>query len=164
MHVFEPNSDNKRDLRNALGLFGTGVTIVTTAVDGKPVGITVNSFTSVSLDPALVLWAPAKASQRFATFEAAPHYAIHVLEHSQTDLAYLFARDAEDFGTCNWQWNEHGVPVIDKAVARFECERLSSHDGGDHAIVVGRVLQATNFGGEPLMFVNGEFGRFQGAA
>lgn len=164
MHSFEPTAETKRDLRNALGLFGTGVTIVTTAVEGKPVGITVNSFTSVSLDPALVLWAPAKASLRFATFEAAPHYAIHVLEHSQTDLASLFARNAEDFSTCDWQWNEHGVPVIQKAVARFECERLSSHDGGDHAIVVGRVLRAINFGGDPLMFVSGEFGRFQGAA
>lgn len=164
MHSFEPTAETKRDLRNALGLFGTGVTIVTTAVEGKPVGITVNSFTSVSLDPALVLWAPAKASLRFATFEATPHYAIHVLEHSQTDLASLFARNAEDFSTCDWQWNEHGVPVFEKAVARFECERLSSHDGGDHAIVVGRVLRAINFGGDPLMFVSGEFGRFQGAA
>ncbi|MFT5044278.1 MAG: flavin reductase (DIM6/NTAB) family NADH-FMN oxidoreductase RutF [Porticoccaceae bacterium] len=164
MHAFEPTAETKRDLRNALGLFGTGVTIVTTAVEGKPVGITVNSFTSVSLDPALVLWAPAKASLRFATFETAPHYAIHVLEHSQTDLASLFARNAEDFSTCDWQMNEHGVPVIGKAVARFECERLSSHDGGDHAIVVGRVLRAINFGGDPLMFVSGEFGRFQGAA
>ena len=127
-------------------------------------GITVNSFTSVSLDPALVLWAPAKASLRFSTFEATPHYAIHVLEHSQADLASLFARDAADFSSCNWHWNEYGVPIIDKAVARFECERLSSHDGGDHAIVVGRVLKATNFGGDPLMFVSGEFGRFQGAA
>lgn len=164
MHAFEPTADTKRDLRNALGLFGTGVTIVTTAIEGKPIGITVNSFTSVSLDPALVLWAPAKASLRFATFESASHFAIHVLEHSQTDLASLFARSAEDFSTCDWHWNEHGVPVIEKAVARFECERLSSHDGGDHAIVVGRVLRAINFGGDPLMFVSGEFGRFQGAA
>jgi flavin reductase (DIM6/NTAB) family NADH-FMN oxidoreductase RutF len=164
MHEFVPTPETKRDFRKALGQFGTGVTIVTTANAGKPIGITVNSFTSVSLDPALVLWAPAKASLRFPTFEAAPHYAIHVLEQSQTDLAYQFSREADNFSNCDWQWNENGVPVINKAVARFECERLSSHDGGDHAIVLGRVLRAINFGGDPLMFVSGEFGRFQGAA
>ncbi len=164
MSVFEPSSENTREFRNALGRFGTGVTIITTAHEGRPVGITVNSFTSVSLDPALVLWAPAKASLRFNTFESATHYAIHVLDQSQTELACQFAKDAEKFDSCDWHWNDQGVPLIDKAVARFECERVSSHDGGDHAIVVGRVLRAANFGGEPLMFFGGEFGRFQGAA
>jgi len=161
---FVPSSDNSREFRNALGQFGTGVTIVTTADNATPVGITVNSFASVSLDPALVLWSPAKSSYRFDQFESAQHYAIHVLDHSQAELASQFARDARSFEHCDWHWSDNGVPLIDNTVARFECMRISSHDGGDHAIVVGKVLRAANFGGNPLMFVGGEFGTFVGAA
>ncbi len=161
---FVPSAENSREFRNALGRFGTGVTIVTTSDGENPLGITVNSFASVSLDPALVLWSPAKASYRFEKFESASHYAIHVLDHSQADLATQFARDAHSFEHCSWRWSDSGVPLIDNTIARFECERLSSHDGGDHAIVVGRVVRAANFDGEPLMFVGGQYGRFIGAA
>ncbi len=160
---FVPNADNSRDFRNALGCFGTGVTIVTAADGDTPYGITVNSFASVSLNPALVLWSPAKSSERFVTFESASHYAIHVLDHAQSELASQFARSSRDFNHCEWNWSDNGVPLIDGTVARFECERVSSHDGGDHAIVVGRVTRAANFGGDPLMFVGGQFGRFVGA-
>ena len=155
---------NSREFRNALGQFGTGVTIVTTADGDTPLGITVNSFASVSLEPALVLWSPAKASYRFKQFESAKHYVIHVLDHSQAQLANRFARDAQSFDHCQWSWSENKAPLIDSCVARFECERVSSHDGGDHAIVLGKVSRATNFGGEPLMFVGGQYGRFVGAA
>jgi len=161
---FVPGSQNQREFRNALGCFGTGVTIVTTADAQTPLGITVNSFASVSLDPALVLWSPARSSSRFVHFETAKHYAIHVLDHSQASLAAAFARDAMSFEQCEWRWSDHGVPLIENSVARFECEKISSHDGGDHAIVVGKVLKAANFGGEPFMFFGGQFGRFKGAA
>jgi len=161
---FVPTVDNSREFRNALGQFGTGVTIVTTADKDAPFGITVNSFASVSLDPALVLWSPAKSSYRFNLFESAQHYAIHVLDHSQAELASQFARNARSFEHCDWHWSDNGVPLIDNTVARFECQQISSHDGGDHAIVVGKVLRAANFGGNPLMFVGGEFGTFVGAA
>jgi len=161
---FVPSSENSREFRNALGCFGTGVTIVTTTVDNTPFGITVNSFASVSLDPALVLWSLAKSSYRFAQFEPATHYAIHVLDQSQADQAARFARNAQSFDHCPWRASENGVPLLEQCVARFECERSSSHDGGDHAIIVGRVLRAANFGGEPLMFVGGQFGRFVGVA
>lgn len=161
---FVPGADNLRQFRNALGCFGTGVTIVTSADGKSPLGITVNSFASVSLDPALVLWSPARSSSRFAQFESARHYAIHVLDHSQAALAAAFARDAQSFEHCDWRWSDNGVPLIENSVARFECERISSHDGGDHAIVVGKVLRAANFGGEPLMFYGGQYGRFIGVA
>ncbi len=161
---FTPCPGNSREYRNALGQFGTGVTIVTTATDKGPIGITVNSFASVSLDPALVLWSPARGSSYFNIFESASHYAIHVLDHAQADLAARFARDAQSFQYCDWHTGDNGNPLIENTVARFECERLHSHDGGDHAIVVGRVLKAANFGGEPLMFMGGEYGRFTGAA
>ena len=164
MSAFEPTPENSRELRNALGRFGTGVTIVTALADGQPIGITVNSFASVSLDPALVLWSVAKASARYPYFESAQHYAIHVLDQNQTSLASLFARDAQCFDQCDWHAGTNGIPLIEGTVARFECEKLSSHDGGDHAIVVGRVVRAAHSNGEPLMFVGGEFGRFVSAA
>lgn len=161
---FVPTAETSRQLRNALGCFGTGVTIVTTSDGDTPVGITVNSFASVSLDPALVLWSPAKASFRFEQFESAQHYAIHVLDQSQATLASEFARDAQSFAQCSWYRSDTGVPLIKNCVARFECERISSHEGGDHAIVVGKVVRAANFGGEPLMFFGGQYGRFVGVA
>ena len=161
---FVPTAENSREFRNALGCFGTGVTIVTTSDGDTSLGITVNSFASVSLEPALVLWSPAKSSYRFAQFESAMHYAIHVLDHTQAELATQFACDAQSFEHCEWRLSDNNVPLIEKCVARFECERISSHDGGDHAIVVGKVLLASNFGGDPLMFVGGQYGRFVGAA
>ncbi len=161
---FVPSAENAREFRSALGNFGTGVTIVTAVHDGKPIGITANSFASVSLDPAMVLWSPAKSSARFSSFESAEHYAIHVLDHSQADLASRFAQDAYCFDGCDWHWSEHGVPLIEHTVTRFECKKLSSHDGGDHAIVVGQVTKALNTGGDPLIFFAGQFGRFISAA
>lgn len=161
---FVPNAENSREFRNALGRFGTGVTIVTTSAGDTPLGITVNSFASVSLDPALVLWSPAKASYRFDQFESAKHFAIHVLDHSQAELATQFARNAQSFDHCDWRMSEQGVPIIDNTIACFECQRVSTIDGGDHAIVVGKVVRVVNRGGEPLMFVGGQYGRFVGAA
>jgi len=164
---FVPSAETTRDFRNALGCFGTGVTIVTTSAisdEGPmPLGITVNSFASVSLEPALVLWSPAKASKRFVQFEAAQHYAIHVLDSNQADLASSFAKSAQSFEHCDWRWSDNGVPLISNTVARFECTRVSAHDGGDHAIVVGQVTRAANFGGDPLLFVGGQYGRFVSA-
>ncbi len=161
---FAPGAENSRQYRNALGNFGTGVTVVTIADEGIPLGITVNSFASVSLDPALVLWSPAKSSSRYTQFESAQHYAIHVLDFSQANLATEFALNAQSFEHCIWQWSDKGVPLIANTVARFECERVTSHDGGDHSIVIGEVKRATDFGGEPLIFVGGKFGRFAGVA
>ena len=161
---FVPSAENSRLFRNALGSFGTGVTIVTTADGNTPLGITVNSFASVSLDPALVLWSPAKNSSRFTQFESTKHYAIHVLDQSQAALSAEFAREAQSFDHCDWCWSDNSVPLIQNCVARFECERIISHDGGDHAIVVGLVKRAVYSGGEPLLFLGGTYGSFVGAA
>lgn len=157
---FTPNAENSRQFRDALGCFGTGVTIVTTSDNNTPLGITVNSFASVSLDPALVLWSPAKASSRFVQFESATHYVIHVLDQSQSSIANAFAKNAQSFDECEWRWSDNGVPLIENVMARFECKRVASHDGGDHAIVVGQVERAANFGGEPLLFCGGRYGSF----
>ncbi len=163
MLTFTPSKDTERDFRDALGRFATGVTVVTTQSDKGPLGITANSFASVSLDPPLVLWSPARASQRFPAFEAAERYAIHVLGSDQIDLCRRFSRDGLDFAGLDWIAGEDGVPLIEGCLARFDCRRTAVHDGGDHLIVVGRVLQAGVRDGVPLLFSGGLYGRFTDA-
>lgn len=155
---FSPEAGNARQLRDAFGRFATGVTVVTAASEDGPVGIVVNSFSSVSLDPALVLWAPAKTSRRFRYFEAAEHYAIHVLSADQAELCQGFGKDAHAFGDIAHQLNAQGVPLIEDCLARFECTKTAAYDGGDHMIVVGRVDQAEMRDGDALTFYAGKFG------
>lgn len=164
MTSFIPGPDTQRAFRNALGQFATGVTVVTTDTPDGPLGITANSFASVSLDPPLVLWSPAKASRRFPPFEAATRYAIHVLAEDQTHTCGRFSKDGYDFDGLAWHRGAHGVPLIDGCLARFECERVAAHDGGDHLIIVGRVLAAEMRDGAPLLFASGRYGRFTDAS
>jgi len=159
-HSFTPGPDTARDFRTALGKFATGVTIVTCDGPDGPVGITANSFASVSLDPPLVLWSPARASRRFPAFETADHYAIHVMGQHQRDICAGFARQGDAFDTCDWLRSDAGVPLIEGCLARFECTRSACHDGGDHLIIVGRVTNTTTGTGEPLLFSAGAYGRF----
>ena len=150
-----------RTLRDALGCFATGVTVVT-GVDphGKPIGMTVNSFASVSLDPPLVLWSPAKNSSRYPAFSGATHFAIHVLSADQDVLSARFTRNGRAFDDLDWEINDEGVPVIPGTLARFECRQAAAHDAGDHTIIVGEVLRAAHRDGDPLCFSGGAFGRF----
>ncbi|MBB4000607.1 flavin reductase family protein [Aureimonas pseudogalii] len=162
-HRFVPDAQNTRPLRNALGAFTTGVTVVTARGDAGPIGMTVNSFASVSLDPPLILWSPAKTSSRHGVFTAAPHFAVHVLGVDQDDLTRRFTRGGMGFDELDWQENAEGVPVLAGTIARFECARASLHDAGDHTIVLGCVLRAAHREGEPLCFSRGVFGRFSHA-
>ena len=152
--------DGKRAFRAALGRYATGVTVVTTQTAKGPVGITANSFTSVSLDPPLVLWCPAKASARFTAFTEAGHYAIHVLAADQLDLCHRFARAGGDFAGLDPGATPEGLPLLPGCLARFECERYAEYDGGDHAILVARVLRAELRVGDPLLFWGGRYGDF----
>lgn len=161
---FVPDADNSRAYRNALGQFATGVTIVTTAGEIGPVGITANSFSSVSLDPALVLWSMSKKSERYGSFATASDFAIHVLSENQHDLAMAFAKDAQSFSSCSWHAGTTGVPLIMNALACFECNKQSVHDAGDHVIIVGAVKRVTMGDGEPLVFAGGNFGSFRTGA
>lgn len=163
-HVFVPNASTARHYRNALGTFTTGVTVVTAKGPDGPIGMTVNSFTSVSLDPPLVLWSPAKTSSRYQAFTAAAHFAIHVLSAEQNPLSIRFTRGGSGFDDLHWLENAEGVPVIPGTLARFECELSSLHDAGDHALILGRVLRATHREGDPLCFSRGTFGRFASTA
>jgi len=158
MTQFAPNTGTEQRYREALGRFATGVTVVTCQTDRGPLGITANSFSSLSLDPPLVLWAPARASQRFAAFEAAQHFAVHVLAEDQYALCAAYAQNGTQFVGVDWQSGDNGVPLIDNCLARFDCTQHAIYDGGDHAIIVGHVNAVTVRAGSPLIFANGSYG------
>lgn len=155
------DTNDARAFRDALGRFVTGITVVTTPSLEGPMGFTANSFASVSLDPPLVLWSPAKASMRFPYFAAARHYAIHVLGAEQAELSGRFVRGGTGFDGLEHEINPEGVPVIAGTLARFDCVQAATHEGGDHLIVVGRVLRALFRDGPPLVFSQGAYGRFE---
>lgn len=150
-------TDNALPFRDALGRFATGVTLVTTQSDQGPIGMVANSFASVSLDPPLVLWSPARSSSRFSFFERAQHFAIHILSAEQADISVAFGRGAAGFDLVTHGPSDHGVPLIDGALARFECTTHATHDGGDHLIMVGRVGRVTLGHGLPMIFHAGKF-------
>ncbi|HDR9469998.1 flavin reductase [Burkholderia multivorans] len=137
----EASTINTRELRDAFGAFMTGVTIVTTARDdGQPLGFTANSFSSVSLDPALLLVSIAKTSSNFQTFSTAGHFAINILAEGQTELSNRFARPSEDrFANVGWHLSAHRNPLIDDVSAWFDCTTHEVIDAGDHAIIIGKV-------------------------
>jgi flavin reductase (DIM6/NTAB) family NADH-FMN oxidoreductase RutF len=158
---FAPEAD-PRAFRHALGAFATGVTVVTVEGPEGPLGITVNSFTSVSMEPPLVLWCPAKSSRRYAPFAAARHFAIHVLGADQKDIADGFLRDGAAFAGLDWRAGEGGVPLIDGVLARFTCATWAVHEAGDHAVIIGRVTEAARAAGPGLVYHGGVWGRFGG--
>jgi len=148
---------SERELRDALGRFATGVTVVTTMTAEGPLGITANSFASVSLAPPLVLWSPARHSRRFPAFEAASHFAVHVLAASQRPLAEAFARPGDGWPGLDFRTGLGDAPLLDGCTARFECRHDSAHDGGDHLIVVGEVLRIADTDLPPLLFHQGRY-------
>ncbi|WP_438955999.1 flavin reductase family protein [Cognatiyoonia sp.] len=156
---FDPSTDAS-SFRGALGTFVTGVTLVTTDSPEGPVGIIANSFASVSLDPPLVLWSPAKASKRFEHFAGSRRFAIHVLAADQRDVCAAFARSKTAFDAVTWTKSHCGMPLIDGALATFECNLNTTHDAGDHVIVVGEVTRCTHTDGTPLVFHSGKYGEF----
>ncbi|APA89927.1 flavin reductase (plasmid) [Paraburkholderia sprentiae WSM5005] len=132
---------NPRELRDAFGAFMTGVTIVTTAGDdGKPLGFTANSFSSVSLDPALLLVSIAKTSSNYQTFSTTGHFAINILAEGQKDLSNTFARPSDDrFADVSWRLSANNNPLIGDVSAWFDCITHTVIDAGDHALIVGKV-------------------------
>ena len=151
-----------RTLRDALGCFATGVTVVTClGADGKPAGLTVNSFTSVSLDPPLLLVCIHKQSAAAATLTTAPCFAVNVLQTRQQPQSMTFAARVEDrFDQAPWSCGEAGAPILEDSLGVFECEQFAVYDGGDHHILVGRVVKASfDAGLDPLLFFRGTYRR-----
>jgi flavin reductase (DIM6/NTAB) family NADH-FMN oxidoreductase RutF len=143
-------------LRNALGHFATGVTIVTAQTDRGPVGITVNSFASVSLNPALVLWSIDRNGSRYEIFRHAEYYAIHVLRADQGDLAFKVVKNAGDFGDLDLIQGDHGAPIIPGCLAIFECQKTNVYRAGDHDIILGEVKSLRTMEGDALGFFKGQ--------
>ena len=156
------SGSDERTLRDALGSFATGVTVVT-CVDGegRPFGLTVNSFTSVSLDPPLLLVCIAKRARCRGTLAEARHFAVNVLQTGQQPASIRFStRDQDRFCTTPWSTGETGAPLLMDSLAVFECEREAVHDGGDHDILIGRVIRASfdpNL--DPLLYFRGRYRR-----
>jgi flavin reductase (DIM6/NTAB) family NADH-FMN oxidoreductase RutF len=169
-HSSEPeneySSDNSsidpRDFRNALGMFATGITIITASgVDGKPVGLTCNSFASVSLNPPLVLWSLGIYSPNISVFQNASHFAVNVLGASQQPLAKQFAKSSENkFAGVSWQPGLGNAPVLADTVATFQCRSADRYYGGDHVIFLGAVEAYAYNQSEPLLFARGGYGHF----
>lgn len=148
-----------REFRHALGSFVTGVTIITT-VDGqgRPIGLTANSFSSVSLDPPLVLWSQSLTAPSHSVFRGAERFAISILAEDQQGLSDRFARGAQDkFNGVAWRTGLGGLPLIEGAAAVLECTRHAIYPGGDHAIFIGRVERFERHGRAPLVFGSGQY-------
>ena len=152
-----------RALRRAFGMFATGITIVTTTGKGsrgtgRPVGLTVNSFASVSLDPPLVLWSLKKDATDFEAFKASEFFAVNVLSSEQLELCKHFAQRKETrFEGLDYALGEYGAPVFEGCCALFECRNLRHYDGGDHIIFIGRVERFERHEREPLVFQGGHY-------
>jgi flavin reductase (DIM6/NTAB) family NADH-FMN oxidoreductase RutF len=148
--------------RKVLGQFATGVTIIT-AIDGdEPVGVAANSFTSVSLDPPLVLFCVAKSSSTWPRIQSAQKFAVNILGEHQEEVCRVFAtRGLDRFAEVGWHVGVGGSPVLHDTLGYLDCEFWAELDGGDHIIVVGKVLDLglTQEGG-PLLFFRGQYGRF----
>ncbi|MVW85806.1 flavin oxidoreductase [Pseudomonas sp. PB101] len=159
MSIVSDTAFDTRAFRRALGNFATGVTVVTAATeDGRKVGVTANSFNSVSLDPPLILWSIDKRSSSHEVFEAAGHFAVNVLAADQIDLSNNFAKPKEDrFAEIEFEAGEGGAPVFVDCSARFHCEKFQQVDGGDHWIMIGKVVAFDDFGRSPLLYHQGAY-------
>ena len=149
-----------QEFRAALGAFATGVTIVTSLdASGRPIGLTANSFNSVSLSPPLVLWSLAKRSGSMPHFSAGSHYAINILAAEQRLLAERFAsKETDRFAGVDFRLGAGGVPVLAGSAAVFECFNRSRYEEGDHVIFVGEVERCERREGAlPLLFHGGRY-------
>jgi flavin reductase (DIM6/NTAB) family NADH-FMN oxidoreductase RutF len=161
MGEYREGSD-ARTLRDALGCFATGVTIVTAhSDDGTPVGLTANSFTSVSLDPPLLLVCVANNAGTAPVLRAAKQFAVNVLQTEQEPTSNEFAgKSADRFAATPWDVGEFGAPVVAGSLCSFECAHHAVHEGGDHFILVGRVQKATfDPQLDPLLYFRGKYRR-----
>jgi flavin reductase (DIM6/NTAB) family NADH-FMN oxidoreductase RutF len=153
---------DQRAYRNALGNFATGVTIVTArASSGELMGMTANSFNSVSLDPPLILFSIDRKAYSLKTFEEAGSFAVNVLRDDQVDHSRIFAQPLNDkWSGVTYETWETGAPIIAGTIASFDCKTYAIHDGGDHLIFVGRVLRFIHDPeGRPLLYFRGSYGK-----
>lgn len=147
------------EFRRALGCFATGVAVVTTLdASGERAGMTVSSFNSVSMDPPLVLWSIADDAMSYDTFMNAKYFAVNLLTSGQQELSARFAsKGADKFEGLDCSEGLHGSPILPEYAACFECRTEHRYEGGDHKIIVGRVLRLEDTDADPLIFYHGHF-------
>ena len=147
------------NIRRAFGCFATGVAVATTLDrEGRRVGMTISSFNSVSIDPPLVLWSIGNDSLSYDAFTLAGDFAVNVLAEHQQSLSERFAaRGGDKFAGLDCAQGLHGVPILPEYAACFECSTEHRYDGGDHVIIVGRVLRFDDRELEPLIFYRGDY-------
>jgi 3-hydroxy-9,10-secoandrosta-1,3,5(10)-triene-9,17-dione monooxygenase reductase component len=151
---------DKRTLRDAFGSFATGVTIVTTAgPNGVDIGLTANSFSSVSLEPPMVLWSLARTSANLDAFRNSGHFAVHILSADQEALSARFASKVADrFEGLALERGPDGIPLLPDCMARFACKLAYQYEGGDHVIFVGEIVDFGHSARKPLVFHGGRYG------
>jgi flavin reductase (DIM6/NTAB) family NADH-FMN oxidoreductase RutF len=151
--------NDHRALRDALGAFATGVTVVTARdPEGRPIGLTVNSFNTVSLEPPLVLWSLSLASPNLAAFRQASHFAVNVLAADQQAVSECFARRGADrFAGLAWREGLGAAPLLPGCCAVLECRNELQHEGGDHLIFIGRVERFSRSAAPPLVYHGGRY-------
>jgi flavin reductase (DIM6/NTAB) family NADH-FMN oxidoreductase RutF len=161
VHDTSAEGFNARELRNALGAFGTGVTIITTRTkSGYMTGMTANSFTSVSLNPPLVLWSSSLYANSLPAFQESSHFVVNILAHDQIELSNRFAKQHEDkFAEVDHIIPECGAPVLIGSAAHFECRNEFRHYGGDHIIFIGHVERFAYTDKPTLLFCRGKYMR-----
>jgi len=154
------NLINQREFRDAMGCFACAVTVIsTTTLDGQAVGVTVNSFNSVSLDPPLVLFCLGREATKFDDFLASGQFTVNILRQGQDNISNGFAADGGNFfQTMDSYTSALGNPLVPDALAIFDCETETVHDGGDHVILIGRVIELRHdHEGDPLIYYRGRY-------
>lgn len=152
-------AENVSAFRRTLGEFTTGVAVITTTVNDASYGMTSNSFSSVSLDPPLVLWSIRRESQSFFAFSNCEHFAVNVLADDQIALSQHFAKSgANKFESVSYSKGRGDAPLLDEVAATFECRRTQVYEGGDHLILLGEVETFARYDHAPLIFSKGRYG------
>lgn len=159
-HIDNPQKIDPRELRNCFGKFATGITVITSlANNGAKIGITVNSFSSLSIDPPMILWSLDNRSHNLEELKAASHFAVNVLASDQVDLSNNFASKEEDkFIDIETDDGKCGMPLLKNTVAYLECNNVHQYPGGDHTIFVGEVEHFEISDKKPLLYANGQYG------
>ena len=150
---------SSRQLRDALGCFATGITVVTAHPEGyQPIGLTVNSFASVSLDPPLVLWSLDRNSENVTPFLQSDHFGVNILEAGQADISGRFAtRGRHNMAPDEFETWKTGAPILVETLAQFDCKVFKKFEGGDHMIFLGEVVQIASGQGNPLLYAAGDY-------
>lgn len=145
--------------KQALGNYPTGVTVVTAFnCTNEPIGLTVNSFASVSIDPLLILWSLDKRSKLHADFLATKNFAVNILASDQAQLCGLFASKDDRFSQVNWSTSTLNLPILPDTLSVLQCETFKQVDAGDHTIFIGHVLDIHNNDKEPLLYHRRQIG------